>query len=151
MSDSRRQQIFDAVETRLKEIQIGNGYETDIGNKSNKWRATDFAADDLPCFNFRDPRCQTDQHTSGIHQHTLDFEVIAVAARPATMAADKYGRKMIADIITALGVDRTWSRLAYDTNPQNDTMITEQNDQLLVAVNVKFQILYRTKSFLPYT
>ncbi len=146
MSDSRRQQIFDALETRLAGITIANGYETDIGTKANKWRASDFGPADLPGYNFRDPKCQTDQHTSGIHQHTLDIEIIAVAAQPADIDADKFGRKMLADIIKAIGVDRTWGRLAYDTNPKDDTMTTEHVAQLLVAVKITFQIFYRTRS-----
>jgi hypothetical protein len=151
MADSLREQIMAAVKTRFEGITAANGYETTIGARTFKWRVTDFQDEELPCHNFRDTECETEQFLSGVHLHKMKVESIAVAKQPADMDADKYGRKMLADIWKRIGVDRKWGSLAYDTNPLRDEIIIEHDNVKLVAVKVEFEIKYRTASFNPYT
>lgn len=150
MADSLREQIMAAVETRFATITVANGYETAIGSKTFKWRVTDFQEAELPCHNFRDVSCDTEQKVSGVHEHVLKVESVAVAKQPSDMPADKYGRKMAADIWKAIGTDRKWSTLAFDTNPLRDEITIEHENLKLVAVRVEFEIKYRTTSFNPY-
>jgi hypothetical protein len=150
MADSLREQIMAAVETRFATISVANGYETTLGAKTFKWRVTDFQEAELPCHNFRDTNEDIDQMVSGVWKHTLKVESVAVAKQPAGMTADKYGRKLLADIWKAIGTDRKWSTLAFDTNPLRDEITIEHEALKLVAVRLEFEILYRTTSFNPY-
>jgi hypothetical protein len=150
MADSLREQIMAAVAVRFALIKPANGYETTIGERTHKWRVTDINDAELPAHNFRDVSCEIEQAVSKLHFHTLKIESVAVAKKPIDMAVDKFGRKMIADIWKAIGVDRQWSGLASDTNPVRDEMDIEQDDRQLVGVRVEFEIKYRTLSFNPY-
>jgi hypothetical protein len=57
---------------------------------------------------------------------------------------------LLADIWKAIGTDRKWSTLAFDTNPLRDEITIEHEALKLVAVRLEFEILYRTTSFNPY-
>jgi hypothetical protein len=151
MADSLREQIISAVATRFTGITVANGYETNLGQRSFRWRVTDFKDDELPCHNFRDISCDIEQMVSGLHNCKLKIESIAVAKKPDGMAIDKYGRKMIADIWKAIGTDRRWSNLARTTMPLRDEIIVEHENYLMCAVKVEFEIEYRTTSYDPYT
>lgn len=151
MADSQREKIVQQVDSRFKAVKVTNGYETDFGLRAFRWRVTDFQDSELPCFNFRDTECVTEQHLSNVHLHTLKIECIAVHKKPVDMDADKYGRKMLADMWKAVGVDRRWGTFAIDTNPVRDELSLEHEDRLLVAAKVEFEIKYRTTSFSPYT
>jgi hypothetical protein len=155
MADSIRQKIIDAVAARFASITTGNGYETNIGSKVYVWRnleASPLDANDLPAINIRDPKCETQQQTSGVHTHMLHIEAVVMASKSTTES--KTVRKMIADVTKAVGVDRQWTvssvKLAFDTDPVKDETTIEQHGDITGAAKISFIIKFRTRSFDPY-
>ncbi len=151
MPDSLREQIFDAISTRLSGILIAGGYNTDIGLRAYKWRVTPFAETELPAHSISDPEDTIETKVSRIHDHTLTVEVVALDKKPAAVSVDQHGRKMLADIWKAIGVDRTFGGLAFDSLPVADELVVEHSDNLRVGAKVKFNVRFRTLMFDPYT
>jgi len=149
MSDSRRQLLVDAVRTRFATILVSGGYETNIGAKLFEWRVTELETADLPALNFRDTRNVTEQKLSHIHQHALEFEADVLTA--GVSETPKQIRKMIADVVKCIGVDRTWGGIAYDTDPKEDVLGMDQAGLIAGGARIKFVIKYRTRSFNPYS
>ncbi len=151
MADSIRQLIINAIDSRLKLITIANGYETNIGGKVFEWRAVPVEEIDLPCIIYRDLSSVNSVLTIGIggyHESNLNIEVEVICAAgsvtPSTI------RKMLADVIKAIGVDATWSGLASSTDPVSDAITIEQNEKIIGGANITFTITYRTKRWDAY-
>lgn len=151
MADSLREQIFAEVAAQLALIKPENGYETSIGAGAFRWRVTEIGSEELPCHTVSDPESKTSNEVSRIHSHDTTFEVAAFDLKPEAIRVDQQGRKMLADLWKAIGVDRTWGGLAIDTLPVGDEMTVEHTDRTYVGVKVKFRVLYRTLRFDPYT
>jgi hypothetical protein len=149
MPDSRRQTLVNAVRDRFTTIRVAAGYETDLGASVHVWRDTNtnpFTPQELATggLNLRDPKRETNQELVNKHQHTLSINCeIAVAAADTV-------RKMLADLDKAIGVDRKWGGVAFDTDPGDDSILVAQNGTLITGASYNFTILYRTGSFDPY-
>lgn len=155
MSD-RRQTLFDSVITRLKTIvSAAAAYETNIGSQVFAWRDTTtnpFTEVELAtgALNVRDPRHVVEQGgpaVIGKHHHTLSINVEGAVAL-GTEAAQV--RKMMADITKAIGVDRHWSGIAYDTAPGEDQILVAQNGTAITGFSYNFSIEFRTGNYDPY-
>ena len=150
------QQIFDAVKVRFSAITIDNGYETSIGSHCFPWRdltKSPLAAAEMPGFCYRDPTRNYAPDTVPLNKHgfILDLEVMAVTTADASSPVDNHARRIAADIHKAIGVDRRWSALAEDTLPVSDELQTEHLGDRIVGATVRFQIVFRTQRFDPYT
>jgi len=148
MADSIRQQIIDAVDTRLKTILVSNGYETDVGKYVDEWRAYPQELAKLPALVYRDSNA-TSESTFGTHVHDLRVE-IEVTASGAT--APKTIRKMAADVTKAVATDLTWGGLAEDTRieAQPQDIQIEQESKRIASTLLAFNVVYRTERFNPY-
>lgn len=145
MADTIRQQIMNAVKTRLQAITVINGYNFDLGNKVFEWKDSPFADNEMPGLIYKDVSCDISQVEG--HRCNLHIE-IEIAARAGSIALDI--RKMIADIYKAIKVDIQWGLLAMDTLPEGDSMMIDEGGKLIGGVSIKFIILYRTKEWDPY-
>lgn len=145
---SVRQQIIDAVETRLKTIKTANGYETDIGLNVNVWHTTDFQETELPAIDIRDVS-EVMEVRGGNHICTLTVEI---EAKVSGSASGVTMRDILADIIKAVGTDSTFSNLVQETRPlQNDSFGFGKNDKLIASILMTFEMRYLVKAFKPYT
>ena len=70
------------------------------------------------------------------------------------MARDKKVRKMLADMVKAIGTDRKWNvsgtNLAWDTSIQSTEIDVEQAGEVVGQCQLIFSIMYRTADFDPY-
>jgi hypothetical protein len=147
MADSIRQSIVNAVDARLKTIKIANGYETDIGLNVNRWKAIPVSSDKEYELIYRDVSCETVYLEA--HRHKLHFEVEAIIK--AGSISDNQVRKMLADILKAIGVDPQWSNLAINTHPEGDEINILQTEKIIGGTIIRFAIEFRTKEWDPYT
>lgn len=147
MADSKRQQIVNAIDTRLKTILIANGYETNLGQKVYEWRAAPVNENEMPCIIYRDEN-ETIDITIGKHVHTLSISVDIIAAKAQNAAAM---RKYIADIVKCIGADLTWGSLAEDTSPAgSDDIQIHHQENIISGAGMKFIVQFTTNPFDPY-
>ncbi len=148
MADSVRQQVIDAIITRIKTITTANGYETDVGNSVFEWHTTDFAEADLPVIDVRDTS-ESVEVIGGHHANTLNVEV---EVKTLGIAGDTEIRDIIADISKAIGTDTSLGSLVQNTRPVNNEILSAgQQDKKIYSVIVGLEVQYRTKAFSPYT
>lgn len=147
MADSKRQQIVNAIKARLEGISTGASYETNLGASVHEWRDTALQESECPGAIFRDT-VDPEELTFGEHVHTLALEVelFALGAdAPTTL------RKMIADVVKAFGTDRKLGGLAQDMMHRADLLATERESRRLAGAVVRFDVIYTTGQFDPYT
>jgi hypothetical protein len=126
---------------------IANGRETNLGNHVFEWRTTDFQEIELPGMDFRDSS-ETVVVKGANHYHTLTVDIEAkVSASTDTTTA----RKVIADIITAIGLNIGLGGLVYNVKPvQNELLDFEQADRKFGTISMQLEVEYVTKAFQPY-
>lgn len=139
---TKRQEIVDAIKSRLQSIRVANGYGTDLGAHVFEWKVTAFADSELPGVCFRDTEQTVAELTGGFRNVSLTIEFILGAASGATTAG--MVRQGIGDVVRAIDSDPTWGGLAWDTAIQTDEMFMDHDGKLtglakVVAV-VKYQI-----------
>ncbi len=151
MADSKRQKIINAVDARLKTILVTGGFETDLGKNVFAWRSEPLQASELPGLIYRDvsQEVSDDEAAIGQHEYELTVEVEIIAQSGATTGSQL--RKMIADVIKAIGVDITWGALAQRSNPVSDSINFEQAEKVIAGALVTFTIIYRTNQWDAYT
>jgi len=126
MADSKRQQIIDAIATKMAEINTGNGYNTNAGNKVFKWLIRDLDKADLPAIEIRWTGQETDAGIDlGHHRHSLAVEIDVVANGTTAPAIVE---SAIADVYTAIGTDTTYGGLAIDTDTEGDSIEVDQGE-----------------------
>ena len=146
---SIRQQIMGLIGTRLEGILIADGYETDIGSRVYEWRQESIPEALIPCLVYRDdPEESFADETvpRGRHRHRLMVSVDVVALGSLVISTV---RKMIADVIKAVGADTTWGGVALNTEPPMDEIYIEQKERKIGGATVKFVILYETGRWNP--
>jgi hypothetical protein len=151
MADSRRQDIIDAILARFRLVLIAGGYETNLGKNVHVWRdtaTTPFQPEELPALNLRDASDAVEQVLYNKHEHSLTITAQGFVASGA-LAADV--RKCLADLYKAIGVDRKWSTLAFDTLPVGDEFTVQQNGTAIAGFVMTFTVKFRTTSYDPYT
>lgn len=157
MPTPRHQTLVDLVKQRFQSIRTANGYNTDLGLRVTFWRdlaAVNWQTEELPAVNLRDRSAECEQVMIGKQEHTITFEADA-----ATKAAnlDIEGRKILADIIKAIGVDRLWTdagtgvQMAQDTLPRSWEMDVKASGTNVAFVRFTFTIRLRMANFDPYT
>lgn len=148
MAAGKRQLICDAFKARMQTILVANGFETNVGQKVFEWKTAAFTDAELPGLTFRDKKTKTEQRVGNIHHHEMTMEVAAMAAdghaTPATM------RKLAADIIKAVGADRKFGGLVFNSDPGEDELRIEQEGKTVGAIKLSFVLHYRTENFNPY-
>lgn len=146
MPTTVRQLIVNAVKTRLQAINGSSPYETSIGANVEEWRVKPPEEAEATVVTFRDVDEQVSQRTSGVQEWRLKFEVEIWNFGQADQSTV---RKQVADVYRALGQDRYWGGLAFDTEPSADTMELDLQTRVLRGALVTFFVKYRTKSWKP--
>lgn len=140
---SLRQQLLDAVKTRLETITTGNGYQTSLGSKVYLCRPIAPQDSELPQVVIWDLAEETEQRQAGVWQNSLVIE-LHVFQSGATMANGDFARSAVDDLHKALGTDVRWSNLALDTRPRSNRYeIDQETRKLTGTIVLEFEILYR--------
>lgn len=152
MADSKRQQIMNAIKTRLQSISVANGYETDLGNCIYEWKLSVYQSTELPGADLRDTT-ETVVNTIELHQHDMTVDV-KILGNTTSLAADI--RKRLADVVKAVKTDLTWGGLAENTVIIGEDLIEAEISIAgtgTVKVNgasARFTVSYITALFDPY-
>jgi hypothetical protein len=153
MADSLREQIMNAVATRMGTILTANGYATNIGSKFHEWKVTAWEENEVPGVTVRDYE-ETIEHAAS----SRDYPKLKVGIEAADIAVADLGaqaRKIIADITKAVGTDVNWTvsstRLAQMTKNLGNKVQAEQENETIVVVTVEIEIDYRMAKWDPYT
>lgn len=137
----KRQQIVDAIRSRLGEILVANGYNTDIGRHVFEWKVNAFSDTELPGVAFRDTDPKIRELTGGMQEVSLPVEFIIGAASGATTM--QVIRAAIEDVLSAINSDFTWGGLAWDTAIDTVEAFAEQEGRLTglakIAATVKYE------------
>ncbi len=136
---SKRQQIIDAIKTRLQTIKIANGYSTNIGNNVFEWKHSPVSAEKASGLVFRDVSNTIEIGVLGRFRWKLGIEIEIITAG-GTASADI--RKMIADVYKAINADIFWNGLALNTEQPEDEMQIIQEEKTIAGVLIRFSILY---------
>ena len=139
---NKRQQIMDAVKSRLQTITTVNGYNTNLGNNVYEWKETAFAENEMPGIDYHDSRCERFDGVLNRFRWRLNVE-LEIATQDATAVSDV--RKMIADVYKAIGTDDTWGGLAITTGqPESDEMRVMKEERFIAGALIGMFIIYET-------
>lgn len=135
-----RQSIVDALDARLKTITTANGYSANLS--VFEWLVTPLEEADLPAVIFRDLEDDIDTDEIGTRRdHVLNFELDVSAS--ATASATTV-RELMRDILTAIGTDKEFGGLAYDTEPTGAGLEVSEADQRVSGGQITLEIKYKT-------
>jgi hypothetical protein len=146
---SRRQQIIDAIKTRLTAITTVGGYVTNLGNSLDEWRTTPFSEEELPGINLKDisePVTYASRNSGSVLRQ---LNVIADLVFKETDCSATLARAGLADVETAIAVDPTWGSLARQTIMSESRLMTDENGLWLGGSRISFTVEYFTKPFTP--
>lgn len=139
---STRQDIVDAVTTRLKTIQKSGGYNTDLGYNVYEWRPGALEQSELPSVIVRDLGAEAMDGAIGQFRWSCMIECTITAADGTdTMQTMRWA---IEDVYTAIGTDCTWGGLAQYSEQPSDSIEVDQEEHLIAGARVAFRIIYDT-------
>lgn len=143
MADAKRQQIIDAIVTRLSGIDGTGDYDTTIGSNVTDW-GVNYQETDLPAVSVCDlnEEVQTDTNDEFMDVYRLPVS-IRVSVSASTRASDL--RKMFKDILTAIGADEKWNGLAQFTQVRNIGMTLDQDAFRIAGGQVEIDVYYETQ------
>lgn len=140
-----RDQIMSAVDTKLRQILVTNGYATDLGNHVFSWRLSAIPDTERPAVAFRDVSREITQHVAAhLYKLTIEFE-----AFPLSTSTDPAGdiRLFIQDVVKAVGTDVTWGGLAIDTVVTGDSVQLDAAGTAIKSGLITAIITYRGGEF----
>lgn len=144
---SIRQQIVDALETRMQSILTTGGYNTDIGTNVFIHRATPMQESEIPGMNITEQERVT-QDTVGEELHEMSVSLLVVEDGEASVSTL---RDIEADLVYALGQDRTFGGLAQDTGTVSVSAAEVRvGDRVVAGAQATFTIEYTTENMNPY-
>lgn len=148
MADSVRQIIMSAIDTRLKEILVSGGYETNIGLNVFDWRNEPLEEGDLPALIYRDVACATEITSLNHFVHRLSINILAAVSGSTPMATI---RKIIADIDEAIGKTPTWGGYALNTERISDESEIQIGDKKYAGCQISILVTFRTLGWDDFT
>lgn len=142
MPDSTRQDIIDAIDTRLKTIKTTAGYKTNAGTNVFDWLDRDLADSELDAIIYRDRNNVMDMADFDSKMNTVVVEIVVKTKSTTTTAAQV--RKMIEDVYKAIGTDETWGGLALQTIPRTDEIDVQLSDKITGSGTITIEIQYES-------
>lgn len=146
---SVRQQIVDAIKTRLELIHLGHQFTLPDGVYTcvtaplsvTAWRLVPYSVAQTPAIALWDTGQTLEDGTIGKFTHQLE---IAVVGFVSGSSAPAIARDMLADITAAVGSDPRWSGLAIWTEISDHTIKADQEADITAGCECKFTISYET-------
>jgi len=141
-----RQDIIDAIETRMQAIAEGETYYSDLGQNVAVWKRNKFASNSAPGLNIRDlaDEQSVDAEDESLTRHQLTVE-LQIVCTGATAIEDL--REMIADVETAIGLDESWGQDNVSTEPLGNEIEIDQDDVTIAGAVVRIIVHYTTVKF----
>lgn len=144
----KRQQILDAIVTRMGLILTASGYRTNAGQ--NVWleRATLVTESETPAILISDEGSPPDVEGMGgntsrwYYQLQVKFDIKATGATAGTIA-----RKVKEDIKQAIGTDVQWGGLANWTMIADDDQSYDHKELKVMEASLVFNIRYFTNQW----
>lgn len=141
---SKRQQIIDALKTRLQTVTVANGYATGAGASVFVWRKTAVTAAEAPCLLVQDGGLVREYAAIiGLVKNTLTCDILAVVVDNKS-ATPALARSLEGDLIKCLAGWETAGGLASSVLVTRSTPTMEQHEQLVGMVLVTVEIIYTT-------
>lgn len=139
-----RQQLLDAIVTRLKTITIANGYNLAIGNKVYDWKLSPLVPEDLPVIEVRDSEAAIDiTDLDGSLSHRLKITIVLLATG---LTAAATARKGLEDISRAINIDPWFGNLVKSFEPESTSIEVIQDEHLLAAGQYTCTAVYYTNA-----
>lgn len=147
---SIRQQIMDAIETRLKLIVAGKVWTLDDGATHTctvtvkgvyPWRKVPFTPAMLPAIGIWDTASTLEDAPFGSFNHALEVNIVGVIAASSPVAT---ARELTADMLAAVGSDPKWGGLAKWTIVEAMPLDMEPAGDVIAAGQLKLTVHYRT-------
>lgn len=154
MTDTKRQKIVDAVIARMQLIRTENGYETEAGARVEEWaqRFDQAELEEQPgkaiiaVYDLPDEVSKESMHSIGAtHRLRMQVRIFISKSTPAREL-----RKMIGDVVKAIGTDILWGYLARDTEPGSEGFIVPTDSMEVAGAAVEFVVVFNTATFDPY-
>lgn len=144
-TDTNRQSIMAALAERMATITVANGFRTNAGQHVFSWKEAPFLSTEIPGIEIRDIAEDTGYIAVGEHLHRLAVDVRVISTTGTAV------RSAIADVVTAVGQDVTFTGLAEDTSIQADGTIDNDasGESPRYGSVVKLTIEYVTVPFTP--
>lgn len=140
---STRQQIIEAVATKLQEITVSNGYLTEVGARVYVWRRHPVEKDEAPCLLVFDANLRRDYGgVIGLVENLLTISITAVVA--SNTPADD-AREIESDLILCLGNFPDVGGLANWLRVESSELTMAQHEKLTGAVSVSVMISYTSE------
>jgi hypothetical protein len=149
VSASLRQQIVDAITSRLQEIRIGKVYQLPDGPYTCEndikgvypWRKVPFSKAEIPAIKLDDTSAETSAGPASQHQHKLTFSLEVIVAGSSSASTV---RSILADVVAAIGSDPKWNRLAFWTELDGHNIDVEQAGDIIAGAQLQITVTYRT-------
>lgn len=142
---SQRQNIVNALKSRLQSIMVAGGYSSNLGSNVYEWRVKPLENANMPAIVFRDVRNSRVDGAIGRFTWALSSE-IQIITSGSTAASDIRG--MIADVYKAIGTDDKWGGLAITTEqPDSDEIDIEHTEKVYAGALIRLSILYATSKW----
>ena len=146
-----RQQVMEAIQTRLESVLVSAGYLTDVGLNVFHWRdpqGEPFQPKEKPCCFIRDASSEITPLDNTVHEHAVSVEIGALVDRSDAAAVM---RDIEADLFQAIGVDKTFGGLCYycqTSGTQSDVKTTGEKN---AVVRIMLELRYRTPAWDAFT
>lgn len=149
MPDSKREQIIQAIETRLQAITTANLYNFNIGTNVFRVRQS-FNDSELPVVTIWDIE-ETSEYKYHKNTTTLDLKV-SMHTLFGTVNPSVQANKMLADLIQAMtDADTSLGGLADGIEYTGSDIAYPEDGALSVSVEASFNVKYTTVKGDPYT
>lgn len=148
-----KQKITKLLFSKLKQIRVENGYQTNLGSNVEQWRIGDFDPAKLPSATLNSVNSQWSSQVSSRHQWSVDYEIEALAraeSDPASVLDN-----LEADLMVALGSEPRLE--SQNIAPNSRFQITDcehqvkMADKRIVGIRLRLTASFSTKLWDPYT
>lgn len=151
---ARRQQIIEAVATRLRTISTGAGYLTAAGAKVRVNPDKDTSAvdeSDCPGITVRETGGSEGAGMAGENFGVLELDVTAHDILTEGDDPDTSARQICVDLATAIGTDKTFDGLADDAILTDYQFSATQRGKRVASITQRLRLHYRTARWAPAT
>lgn len=147
---SIRQQIVDAIETRLGQIAVGKVWTLEDGSTHTctvaskgvyPWRKVPFSPTQLPAIAIYDGGSTLEDGPIGSFSHALEVSIVGYIASSSPVNT---ARELAADILAAVGSDHRWGGLAQWSYVESLPLDIEPAGDVVAAGEIKLTVHYRT-------
>jgi hypothetical protein len=142
VSDTIRQLICENILTRLKTISKSGGYSIDYPTIA-EWKLSALPPAELPAITLRDESCDVVIYDRDNTVWNLHVTII-VSALGEESQEDL--RNYINDVYKCIGAD-IFCGGHGEIKPEGDAMTMEQHEDVYGDIEIKFSILFETKSW----